>query len=131
VKTIFQILPLVQAFLDAHFITLLLQRQSHSLLKSLSTHISTHLSQSTSLALLLGPLAIYAKAKAALVASTLSASSSATVSKTRNSNEKKLNSKKMNEVPDERKFGEKMEKRVKAQEKHAAVGEYAIDKFWI
>jgi hypothetical protein len=131
VKTIFQILPLVQALLDAHFITLLLQRQSHSLLKSLSTHISTHLSRSTSLALLLGPLAIYAKAKAALVASTLSASSSATVSKTRNSKEKKLNSKKMNEVPDDRKFGEKMEKRVKAQEKHAAVGEYAIDKFWI
>lgn len=37
-----QIVPFVQAMLDAHFVTLLLQRQSHRLLRRLSQHIATH-----------------------------------------------------------------------------------------
>lgn len=126
----------MQALLDAHFVTLLLQRQSHSLLKNLSNHITTHLAQADALALLLGPLAIYAKAKAEarlaadhVSAGVLSRTTMATKTQaTKGSNGRQP---KPSAIPVERKFGERMEKRVAAQEKHANVGDYVVDRFYL
>lgn len=110
-----QILPLVQIVLDAHFVTLLLQRQSHSLLRRLSARITTHLALSANLSSLLGALSIYARTRKEQTAAR------------GDRNELGLKA----DADGRKKAGESMEKRVAAQEQHMDVGEYAVDKFWI
>ena len=100
----------MQAILDAHFVTLLLQRQSHPLLRRLSGHVAAHVALSTDLSTLLGALSIYARTRE----EQLEASSAQKVQK-----------------GELKGFGATMAARVAAQEKHAEVGEYAVDKFWL
>ncbi|KAL8286199.1 hypothetical protein RQP46_004687 [Phenoliferia psychrophenolica] len=112
------ILPLVQAILDAHFITLLLHRSSHSLLRRLARHVDAHLAIQADLASLLGALTIFARAK---------------------EDQRDAKSKGVVGGGVATGFGEQMKKnlgatmaaRVAAQEKHAEVGEYQVDKFWL
>jgi len=106
-------LALVSTILDAHFVTLLLQRQSHALLRRLSSRISAALTLTTDLSTLLGALSIYSRAKKEAHA--------ANFSKKQAGSEKR----------ESKKLGETMEKRVKAQEKHSEVGEYVVDKFYL
>ncbi|GJN92026.1 hypothetical protein Rhopal_005054-T1 [Rhodotorula paludigena] len=111
-----QIIPFVQVVLDAHFVTLLLQRQAHRLLRRLSQHVATHTQLVTDLSSLVGALSIYSRKKdeqrrAALEEKAAAASAS-----------RKADG-------GVREFGESMERRIKAQEKHAEVGEYTVETF--
>lgn len=111
-----QIIPFVQVVLDAHFVTLLLQRQAHRLLRRLSQHVATHTQLVTDLSSLVGALSIYSRKKdeqrrAALEEKAAAASAS------------------RNADGGVREFGESMERRIKAQEKHAEVGEYTVETF--
>ncbi|KAK4049605.1 hypothetical protein OIO90_005364 [Microbotryomycetes sp. JL221] len=63
VPSLDKVLPLIEAILDAHFINLLLQRQSHDLLRRLARHVDEHVSLLADLSTLLGALSIYARAK--------------------------------------------------------------------
>ncbi|KAK4050438.1 hypothetical protein OIV83_003508 [Microbotryomycetes sp. JL201] len=63
VPTLDKILPLIEAILDAHFINLLLQRQSHELLRSLFKHVQAHVNMIQDLGSLLGALSIYSRAR--------------------------------------------------------------------
>lgn len=116
--TLLQIVPLVQAILDAHFVTLLLQRSSHPLLRRLSSHVASHVALSTDLSSLLGALSIYTRAK----------------------EDMKAEARKTAQLAQENEFaaatgakqlGQSMAARVKAQEKHNEVGEYAVDQFYL
>lgn len=110
-----QIVPLVQAILDAHFVTLLLHRQSHSLLRRLRAHVATHVALSTDLGSLLGALSIYARAK----------------EQQRNESAPTATTSQSGAFKQQRDLGESMAARVKAQEKHLEVGEYAVDQFYL
>ncbi|GAA6041625.1 hypothetical protein JCM8097_007773 [Rhodosporidiobolus ruineniae] len=119
-----QIVPLVQSLLDAHFVPLLLQRQAHPLLRRLSKRISAHTQLVTDLSSLSGALAIYARKKDEL----------------RKAEEKRKAVEKEKEREEKdglggrrgvKEFGETMERRIKAQEKHAEVGEYTVEEFYL
>ncbi|BGP12287.1 hypothetical protein JCM10213_000017 [Rhodosporidiobolus nylandii] len=114
-----QIVPFVQALLDAHFVTLLLQRQSHSLLRRLSKHISMHTVLLTDLSSLAGALSLYSRKKDEL--------RKAAEEEARKKDAEAAGAR----VDKVKEFGEKMEKRIKAQEKHAAVGAYEVDEFFL
>lgn len=93
--------------------TLLLQRSSHSLLRRLARHIDAHLAIQADLSSLLGALAIYARAKDD------QREAFGGGPKTGFGEQLKKN------------LGATMAARVAAQEKHAEVGEYQVDKFWL
>lgn len=120
-----QIVTFVQAVLDAHFVTLLLQRQSHRLLRRLSQHVARHTEMSTDLGSLLGALSIYSSKKeeqrraaaAASAAAASAAEAKASGTLTAASGVKEL--------------GATMEKRIAAQEKHAEVGQYQVEEFYL
>lgn len=111
-----QIVPFVQAILDAHFVTLLLQRQAHRLLRRLAQHISLHTALVNDLSSLLGALSIYSRKKDDQRRAALEEASAAAAEKRKDG---------------VRKFGETMERRIKAQEKHAEVGAYAVEEFFL
>ncbi|GAA5923481.1 hypothetical protein JCM1841_001531 [Sporobolomyces salmonicolor] len=113
--TVDEIVPLVQSLLDAHFVTLLLQRQSHKLLRRLSSHVSTHTALLTDLSSLLGALSVYSRKQ-----DELRQAQAAEVEKRAGA-----------AGGDVKKFGETMERRIKAQEKHAQVGEYQVEEFYL
>ncbi|GAA5917935.1 hypothetical protein JCM6882_004131 [Rhodosporidiobolus microsporus] len=114
-----QIIPLVQSLLDAHFVTLLLQRQAHPLLRRLSKRVSAHTQLVTDLASLGGALAVYARKR----------------DEGRKAEERRKRSEESERagkaVATAQDFGEKMERRIQAQEKHAEVGEYSIEDFFL
>ncbi|ORY90239.1 hypothetical protein BCR35DRAFT_299835 [Leucosporidium creatinivorum] len=112
------IVPLVQAILDAHFVTLLLQRSSHSLLRRLSSHVASHVALSTDLSSLLGALSIYTRAKEDMKAEARKTAQLA------QENEYAA-------ATGAKQLGQSMAARVKAQEKHNEVGEYAVDQFYL
>ncbi|GAA5865087.1 hypothetical protein JCM1840_005735 [Sporobolomyces johnsonii] len=114
--TVDEIIPLVQSLLDAHFVTLLLQRQSHKLLRRLSSHVSTQTALLTDLSSLLGALSVYSRKQ-----DELRQAQAAEV-------EKRAGAAAGGDV---KKFGETMERRIKAQEKHAQVGEYQVEEFYL
>ncbi|KAM0793710.1 hypothetical protein ACM66B_001135 [Microbotryomycetes sp. NB124-2] len=58
-----KILSLIEAILDAHFVNLLLQRQSHDLLRRLFRHVQAHVSLLQDLSSLLGALSVYSRAR--------------------------------------------------------------------
>lgn len=107
-------MPLVQGILDAHFVTLLLQRQSHRLLRRLSAHVAAHVAIQQDLASLLGALAIYSRAK----------------EDQREAKDTKGVATGFGEQQ-QKTLGASMAAKVAAQEKHAEVGEYQVDKFWL
>ncbi|BGO88544.1 hypothetical protein NBRC10512_003358 [Rhodotorula toruloides] len=111
-----EIVPFVQAILDAHFVTLLLQRQAHRLLRRLAQHISLHTALVNDLSSLLGALSIYSRKKDDQRRAALEEASAAAAEKRKDG---------------VRKFGETMERRIKAQEKHAEVGAYAVEEFFL
>lgn len=119
-----QIVPFVQAMLDAHFVTLLLQRQSHRLLRRLSQHVARHTEMTTDLGSLLGALSIYSSKKKEQDAARRAAASAA--SATAAANERGV-------AGDRgvKELGASMEKRIRAQEKHAEVGEYQVEEFFL
>ncbi|GAA5827104.1 hypothetical protein JCM11251_001119 [Rhodosporidiobolus azoricus] len=110
-----QIIPFVQALLDAHFVTLLLQRQAHPLLRRLSKRVSAHTQLVTDLASLGGALAVYARKR--------------DEAKKAEERRKKDEADKLVKGETAQDFGEKMEKRILAQEKHAQVGPYTVEEF--
>ncbi|GAA5891802.1 hypothetical protein JCM8208_002891 [Rhodotorula glutinis] len=112
-----QIVPFVQAILDAHFVTLLLQRQSHRLLRRLSQHIATHTALVTDLSSLLGALSIYSRKKDEQRRAALE--------------DKAAAGRRAQQKDGVREFGETMERRIKAQEKHAEVGAYQVEEFFL
>ncbi|SGY17771.1 BQ5605_C015g07884 [Microbotryum silenes-dioicae] len=101
------VLRFVQAILDAQFIALLLHRPSHALLRRLATHVDEHLKRTIQLEALVGPLAIYARAKT----------------------EQKKGGAQKGELGLDKGLGESMRRRVEAQEKHAWVGMYEVEQF--
>ncbi|BGP21279.1 hypothetical protein Rt10032_c19g6257 [Rhodotorula toruloides] len=111
-----EIVPFVQAVLDAHFVTLLLQRQAHRLLRRLAQHISLHTQLVNDLSSLLGAVSIYSRKKDEQRRAALEEASAAIAEKQRDG---------------VREFGETMERRIKAQEKHAEVGAYAVEEFFL
>ncbi|BGO99054.1 RNA binding protein [Rhodotorula toruloides] len=111
-----EIVPFVQAILDAHFVTLLLQRQAHRLLRRLAQHISLHTALVNDLSSLLGALSIYSRKKDDQRRTAVEEASAAVVEKRKDG---------------VREFGETMERRIKAQEKHAEVGAYAVEEFFL
>ncbi|GAA6010271.1 hypothetical protein JCM10207_005698 [Rhodosporidiobolus poonsookiae] len=111
-----QIVPFVQALLDAHFVTLLLQRQSHRLLRRLSSHIAAHTAAITDLSSLLGALGIFARAKDA-------------ARKAAQEEEQRRKDRAEGRAEQVKAFGETLERRIKAQEKHAEVGAYSVDEY--
>ncbi|GAA5849197.1 hypothetical protein JCM9279_005822 [Rhodotorula babjevae] len=117
VPTLEQIVPFVQAILDAHFVTLLLQRQSHRLLRRLSQHIATHTALVTDLSTLLGALSIYSRKKDEQRRAALE--------------DKAAAGRRAQQKDGVREFGETMERRIKAQEKHAEVGQYTVEEFFL
>ncbi|KPV78024.1 uncharacterized protein RHOBADRAFT_50546 [Rhodotorula graminis WP1] len=110
------IVPFVQAILDAHFVTLLLQRQSHRLLRRLSQHIATHTALVTDLSTLIGALSIYSRKKDEQRRAAL---------------EDKAAAGRKAQRDGVREFGETMQRRIKAQEKHAEVGQYQVEEFFL
>lgn len=119
-----QIVPFVQAVLDAHFVNLLLQRQSHRLLRRLSQHVARHAEMTSDLGTLLGALSIYSSKKkeeqrrsAAVAAAVLEASA--------------LSAPTGKGLASVKEFGATMEKRILAQEKHAAVAQYQVEEFFL
>lgn len=108
------IVPLVQALLDAHFVTLLLQRHAHRLLRRLAAHVAAHVALSTDLSSLLGALAIYARAKEDQREAAETAKQGAAKAAGLG-----------------RDLGASMAARVAAQELHAEVGEYQVDRFYL
>ncbi|GAA5923328.1 uncharacterized protein JCM15063_003612 [Sporobolomyces koalae] len=112
-----QIVPLVQALLDAHFVTLLLQRQSHKLLRRLTSRVASHTAQLNDLSTLLGALSVFSRKNQELVQAEEAAKRQAEA--------------KRNGVREVKKFGESMEKRAKAQEKHQEVGAYQVEEFYL
>ncbi|BGP28423.1 hypothetical protein JCM10296v2_000155 [Rhodotorula toruloides] len=111
-----EIVPFVQAILDAHFVTLLLQRQAHRLLRRLAQHISLHTQLVNDLSSLLGALSIYSRKKDEQRRAAVEEASAAVAEKRKDGI---------------REFGETMERRIKAQEKHAEVGAYAVEEFFL
>lgn len=111
-----QIVPFVQAILDAHFVTLLLQRQAHRLLRRLAHHISLHTQLVNDLSSLLGAFSIYSRKKDEQRSAAAEQASAAIAEKRRDG---------------VKEFGETMERRIKAQEKHAEVGAYAVEEFFL
>lgn len=108
---------MVETLLDAHFVPLLLTRSSHPLLRRLARHVSAHLALSTSLSSLLGPLAIYQRAR---------------VEQRAEAKAKPVDSSQSGAF-EGRGQGKRpgMERRVRAQEKHGEVGEYAVETIWL
>ncbi|GAA6046535.1 hypothetical protein JCM3770_006197 [Rhodotorula araucariae] len=109
-------IPFVQAILDAHFVTLLLQRQAHRLLRRLAQHVATHTALVTDLSSLLGALAVYSRQKD---------------EQRRTALEDKAAAGRRAQKDGVREFGETMQRRIKAQEKHAEVGEYQVEEFFL
>jgi hypothetical protein len=123
-----QIVPFVQSLLDAHFIPLLLLRQSHSLLRRLSKRISAHTELVSDLSSLAGALCIYSRKKDELKRS----EEKRREEKVREEREKKMQQQVEGGGKEAVKsFGEKMERRIRAQEKHAEVGMYQVDEFYL
>ncbi|GAA5981081.1 hypothetical protein JCM10908_003977 [Rhodotorula pacifica] len=123
VPTMDQIVPFVQAILDAHFVNLLLQRQAHRLLRRLSQHVARHAEMTTDLGTLLGALSIYSSKKKEEQRRAAAAAADAATGK---------------KVPladgtsaGVKEFGATMEKRILAQEKHAEVGQYQVEEFFL
>ncbi|GAA5899244.1 uncharacterized protein JCM6883_005156 [Sporobolomyces salmoneus] len=112
-----EIVPLVQSLLDAHFVTLLLQRQSHKLLRRLTSRVSSHTAQLDDLSTLLGALSVFSRKNAELAEAEQLA-------------KRKANAKR-NGVQEVKKFGESMGKRSKAHEKHQEVGAYQVEEFYL
>ncbi|GAA5886082.1 hypothetical protein JCM16303_003856 [Sporobolomyces ruberrimus] len=112
-----EIVPLVQSLLDAHFVTLLLQRQSHKLLRRLTSRVSSHTAQLDDLSTLLGALSVFSRKNVELVEAEEAAKRKAAAKK--------------NGVHEVKKFGESMERRSKAQEKHQEVGAYQVEEFYL
>lgn len=110
----------MEALLDAHFVSLLLQRQSHATLRRLSRHVAAHVALSSDLSTLQGALAIYARAKEDMVAEKRAA----------HADEERGSTARRTDVG-ARKLGKSMEARVKAQEKHNEVGAYSVDQFYL
>ncbi|KAI5474491.1 hypothetical protein MNV49_003214 [Pseudohyphozyma bogoriensis] len=108
------IIAVVQAILDSHFVTLLLQRQSHALLRRLSSHVRSHVRLQADLANLLGALSIFARAKE-------EQQREAVV----------IKAKKAAPVDDHKSLGATMAARIAAQERHAEVQDYSLEKFWL
>ncbi|BGP44370.1 hypothetical protein JCM10450v2_000181 [Rhodotorula kratochvilovae] len=117
VPSLEEIIPFVQAVLDAHFVTLLLQRQAHRLLRRLAQHIATHAALVTDLSSLLGALAIYSRKKDEQRRAALE--------------DKAAQGRRAQKDGGVREFGETMERRIKAQEKHAEVGQYQVEEFFL
>ncbi|GAA5854976.1 hypothetical protein JCM8547_002329 [Rhodosporidiobolus lusitaniae] len=114
------IIPFVQSLLDAHFVTLLLQRQSHSLLRRLSKRVSAHTQLVTDLSSLAGVLSIYSRRRDEMKKAE------------ERKREEEARKEKEGAAGGERTvkdFEEKMEKRIKAREEHAAVGQYTVETF--
>jgi len=112
-----QIVPLVQSLLDSHFVTLLLQRQSHKLLRRLTSRVATHTAQVTDLSTLLGALSVFSRKNTELLQAEEAAKRKAAA--------------KRNGVQEVKKFGESMERRAKAHEKHQEVGAYQVEEFYL
>ncbi|KAM0755797.1 hypothetical protein T439DRAFT_376095 [Meredithblackwellia eburnea MCA 4105] len=113
------ILPLVQAILDSHFVNLLLQRQSHALLRRLSRHIATHVAIQDDLTTLLASLSVYSRAYDDQREVALGGQIGKRSIKTGFAEHQ------------EKTLGKSMAAKIAAQEKHAEVGEYQVDKFWL
>jgi DNA mismatch repair ATPase MutS len=122
-----QIIPFVQSLLDAHFIPLLLLRQSHPLLRRLSKRISAHTELVSDLSSLAGALSIYSRKKDELKRS----EEKRREEKVREEREKKMQQVEGGGKEAVKSFGEKMERRIRAQEKHAEVGMYQVDEFYL
>ncbi|BGP52579.1 hypothetical protein JCM8202_004923 [Rhodotorula sphaerocarpa] len=120
-----QIVPFVQAMLDAHFVTLLLQRQSHRLLRRLSQHVARHTEMTTDLGSLLGALLIYSSKKKEQDAARRAAASAASATAAAATQRSVAGDRGVKEL------GASMEKRIRAQEKHAEVGEYQVEEFFL
>ncbi|GAA5992021.1 hypothetical protein JCM5350_006252 [Sporobolomyces pararoseus] len=112
-----QIVPLVQSLLDAHFVTLLLQQRSHKLLRRLSSRVNSHTAQLNDLSTLLGALSVFSRKNTELVEAEEAAKRKAAA--------------KRNGVHEVKKYGESMERRAKAQEKHQEVGAYQVEEFYL
>ncbi|GAA5882213.1 hypothetical protein JCM3774_000964 [Rhodotorula dairenensis] len=124
VPTMNQIVPFVQAVLDAHLLNLLLQRQAHRLLRRLAQHVARHAELTTDLGTLLGALSIYPTKKKEDQRRSAAAAAAAGAS---------LPDKKAPAVAvaGVKEFGATMEKRILAQEKHAEVGQYQVEEFFL
>ena len=112
-----QIVPLVQSLLDAHFVTLLLQQRYHKLLRRLSSRVNSHTAQLNDLSTLLGALSVFSRKNTELVEAEEAAKRKAAA--------------KRNGVHEVKKYGESMERRAKAQEKHQEVGAYQVEEFYL
>ncbi|GAA6062755.1 hypothetical protein JCM10212_005551 [Sporobolomyces blumeae] len=112
-----QVVPIVQAILDAHFVTLLLQRQSHKLLRRLTSHVATHTAQMNDLSTLLGALSVFSRKNDELVRA--------------DDEVKRRAEARRNGVVEEKKYGESMDRRARAQEKHQEVGAYQVEEFFL
>ncbi|GAA5975041.1 hypothetical protein JCM11641_000007 [Rhodosporidiobolus odoratus] len=143
------IIPFLQTLLDAHFVPLLLLRQSHPLLRRLSRHISAHTQLVTDLSSLVGALSVYSRKREEMrLASVVAAAAAANLAaeEEKKKNKKAVSGKGKKGKKDEgegekenrgagagsatvKELGENMLRRIKAQEKHAEVGQYEIDSF--
>ncbi|GAA5949785.1 hypothetical protein JCM3765_007689 [Sporobolomyces pararoseus] len=112
-----QIVPFVQSLLDAHFVTLLLQQRSHKLLRRLSSRVNSHTAQLNDLSTLLGALSVFSRKNTELVEAEEAAKRKAAAKRAG--------------IHEVKKYGESMERRAKAQEKHQEVGAYQVEEFYL
>ncbi|GAA6018229.1 hypothetical protein JCM11491_005641 [Sporobolomyces phaffii] len=108
------VVPLVEALLDAKCVALLLERESHRVLRRLATHVAEHQARLDDLATLLGGLAVFKRTQDA-------------------ADRLRVEQQQQHAVRKEVKkaFGDGMERRSKAHEKHQEVGAYQVEEFYL
>lgn len=112
-----QVVQLVESILDAHFVTLLLEQRSHKLLRRLSNRVRLLTTRVDDLSTLVGALSVFSRQQQKHELEDNNKKSREEQRRRRNKNVKQ--------------FGESMERRSRAQEKHQQVGAYQVEEFYL